>query len=122
MNRFHLLALAAAAAMAALGSSADAEPAFKSRSSVTRSSDGQGNVSASGSGGFATSSGVMGRRGGSFARNADGSVSAERNTTATNANTGVGFDGSTTYTKGSGVSRSASCTDAAGNSVTCGPR
>ena len=52
---------------------------------------------------------------------ADGSTaSATRNTTATNANTGVSYDGSTTWTKGSGFSRSGSCTDSGGNTVTCG--
>jgi hypothetical protein len=56
-----------------------------------------------------------------YSRSADGSsASAERNTTATNSNTGVTYDGATTWTKGEGVSRSGSCTDASGNTVTCG--
>jgi hypothetical protein len=54
-------------------------------------------------------------------RSADGSTaSAERNTTATNNHTGVTYDGQTTWTKGSGLSRSGSCKDSAGNTVTCG--
>ena len=57
----------------------------------------------------------------SFTRSADGSTaSAARSTTATNANTGVTYDGSSSWTKGSGFSRSGSCTDSAGNTVTCG--
>lgn len=56
-----------------------------------------------------------------YTRSADGSsASAERSTTATNKNTGVTYDGSTTWTKGSGFSRSGSCKDSAGNTVTCG--
>jgi len=50
----------------------------------------------------------------------DGQGNLNASSTATNANTGVTYDGSTTYTKGSGISRSAGCTDAAGNAVTCG--
>jgi hypothetical protein len=113
--------------------------------------DGQGNVVGSNAGGFTTESGGQGLRtrnfnrssngslnasglasasgangsadrSGSFTRNADGSASGERSTTLTNANTGVTLDGSTTYTKGSGVSRTASCKDAAGNTVSCGSR
>lgn len=110
--------------------------------------DGQGNVAGASAGGFTTESGGHGQRtrrfsrssdgsasasgqgsvsgqngsanrSGSFTRNADGSASGERSTTATNANTGVTFDASTSYTKGSGVTRSATCTDAAGNTVAC---
>jgi hypothetical protein len=87
-------------------------------SKVQRSSDGSINAStngsASGTNGSANSSS-------SFTRSADGSsASGSRNTSATNSNTGVTYDGSTTYTKGSGFSRSGSCTDASGNTVTCG--
>jgi hypothetical protein len=62
------------------------------------------------------------KRSTSYTRDADGNASGERSTTATNANTGATVDASTTYTKGSGsgLGRSASCKDAAGNSVTCG--
>lgn len=83
--------------------------------------DGQGNVSASGSGAFETASGLQGTRSARFTRSADGSgASGQRSTSVTNTNTGVTFDGSTTATQGSGVSRSASCKDAAGNTVACG--
>ena len=85
-------------------------------------SDGQGDaVGASGSA-FATSSGVHGIRTRSFERASDGSASGERSTRITNASTGVTVDGTSSYTKGSGASRSVSCTDAAGNAVACGPR
>jgi hypothetical protein len=83
-------------------------------------SDGQGNVDAGAASAFTTANGSHGQRTTRVSRSADGTASAERNTSATNANTGVTFDGSTTYTKGSGVSRSASCRDANGNTVTCG--
>jgi hypothetical protein len=84
--------------------------------------DGQGNLKAGSASGFTTASGGQGARTTQFTRSADGTASGERNATATNASTGVTFDGTATYTKGSGVSRSASCTDAAGNTVTCGKR
>jgi hypothetical protein len=82
--------------------------------------DGQGNVSASGNSGFTTASGSTGQRSTRFTRSADGTAAGERHTTATNANTGVTFDASTAYTQGSGISRSATCKDAAGNTVACG--
>jgi hypothetical protein len=84
-----------------------------------RTSDGA--VSASGQANATGANGGTAERSGSFTRNADGSASGERSTTATNANTGTTFNGSTSYTKGSGFSRSGGCTDAAGNSVSCGP-
>ena len=74
----------------------------------------------------ASRAGVSGNKGSAassktYTRSADGSsASAERNTTATNKNTGVTYDGSATWTKGSGFSRSGSCKDSAGNTVTCG--
>jgi hypothetical protein len=83
-------------------------------------SDGDGNVNARANSAFATANGSSGSTSKRFTRNADGSASGERNTTATNANTGVTYEGSTTYTKGEGVSRSGGCTDASGNTVTCG--
>jgi hypothetical protein len=114
-------------------------------------SDGQGHVAGAAGSGFTTDSGAQGQRSrrfnrtsdgaitasgqgsasgdngsasrsGSFNRNADGTASGDRSTTVTDANTGVTFDASTSYEKGSGVSRSASCKDAAGNTVTCGSR
>lgn len=84
-----------------------------------RSSDGavdaSGSASASGANGSAS-------RSGTYERKADGSASGTRSTTATNANTGNTVEATTTYTKGEGVSRSASCKDAAGNAATCGSR
>lgn len=83
--------------------------------------DGSGNVNARSSSAVTTANGSTGSTSKRFTRNADdGTASGERNTTATNANTGVTYNGSTTYTKGEGVSRSGGCTDASGNSVTCG--
>jgi hypothetical protein len=87
---------------------------------VNRSSD--GSVNASGQSGFETAGGGSVDRSGSYTRQADGTASGERSTTATNANTGMTFDGSTTYAKGSGVSRSGSCKDASGTTVSCGKR
>ncbi|RIX46072.1 MAG: hypothetical protein D3M94_10170 [Rhodocyclales bacterium GT-UBC] len=82
---------------------------------VSRHADG----SASRQGGFAAS----GERGsiqsqGSASRSVDGTVSGQRNTSATGAS-GNTYQGNTSYTKGEGVSHSASCTDAAGNSIPC---
>lgn len=83
-----------------------------------RSAD--GSVNANGQASATGRNGGSAERSASLDRNADGSASGRRSTTATNANTGVTFDGQTTYTKGSGVSRTGSCTDASGQSVTCG--
>ena len=57
-----------------------------------------------------------------YARTSDGSATASRTTSATNAGTGMTVDASSTWTKGSGASRSVSCTDASGKSVDCRPR
>jgi hypothetical protein len=84
-----------------------------------RNADGSASASANAS---ANGQNGSAERNASWTRNADGSASGSRNTTVTNANTGVTYDGATTYSKGSGLSRSASCTDAAGNSVSCGRR
>jgi hypothetical protein len=90
------------------------------RSARFKRSD-DGSVDASRQAKATTANGSTAERSASFTRSADGSsASAERSTTATNANTGVIYDGSTTWTKGSGLSRSGSCKDAAGNTVTCG--
>lgn len=83
-------------------------------------SDGEGNVDARANSAFTTANGSSGSTSKRFTRNADGTASGERSTTATNAHTGVTYDGAATYTKGEGVSRSGSCTDASGNTVTCG--
>jgi hypothetical protein len=82
--------------------------------------DGQGNVNASASSALSTVNGSTASRTARFSRSADGTASGQRSSTATNADTGVTWNGSTTYTQGSGVSRSGGCTDAAGNTVTCG--
>jgi hypothetical protein len=82
-----------------------------------RSAD--GSVDASGKGSVSTAKGDA-ERSGSFTRDASGNGNGERSTSVTNASTGVTLDASSTYSKGSGVSRSASCKDAAGNTVTCG--
>jgi hypothetical protein len=113
--------------------------------------DGEGNASGAARGGFTTESGARGGRYGefnrsddgsfsangnasaegdyrsadrssSFNRDADGNASGERSTTLTNKQTGNTFEGSTTYEKGEGVSRSAACTDASGNGIDCGSR
>lgn len=85
-----------------------------------RSADGSAN--ASGQGALTTANGSSADRSGSFTRDADGNASGDRSTTATNANTGMTMDASTSYTKGSGISRSTTCHDAAGNTVSCGAR
>jgi hypothetical protein len=84
-----------------------------------RSADGSATAS-----GHAEASGPIGSasRDGSYTRNGDGTAYGERNTSVTNARTGVTWDGSTTWSKGSGFSHSRSCTDAAGNAVSCALR
>ena len=113
--------------------------------------DGNGQVAAGSAGGFSTDAGGQGQRtrrfqrsadgsatasghagasgpngsasrDGSYTRSADGTASGERDTTVTNARTGVTWDGSTRYSQGAGFSRSLSCTDAAGQPVSCGGR
>lgn len=109
--------------------------------------DGQGNASGSRSGSIAgarggnagyqgsayrNDDGSAGRQGSAYAngpnggsastsggisRDADGNVNGARNTTATGAN-GSGFSGSTTVTDGS-VTRTATCTNAGGETVAC---
>jgi hypothetical protein len=149
MNPNRLFAAVAFVALAGFAwQTAQAQPQVNGQRRVT--SDGQGNGTAVGAGRFEAANGAQGQRSGrvkrnadgsvdahaqgslttanggtaardaQFTRNADGSASASRNTSATNARTGVSVDGSTTWTKGQGLSRSATCTDAAGNTVTCG--
>jgi hypothetical protein len=55
---------------------------------------------------------------GSASRSTDGAVSGQRSTTASGAN-GNTYQGNTSYTKGDGVSHTATCSDAAGNSIPC---
>lgn len=59
---------------------------------------------------------------GSASRSADGTVQQSRNTTLTNASTGNTMNVSESYSKGSGVTRSASCSDASGNAIPCPSR
>jgi hypothetical protein len=107
------------AAGSAGGFSTDAGGQGQRTRRFQRSADGSatadGHASASGPNGSAS-------RDGSYTRNADGTAYGERDTTVTNARTGVTWDGSTRYGQGAGVSRSLSCTDAAGQAVSCGRR
>lgn len=125
MTRVHLPSILAAVAAAAgfvmitMAPSALAQGQAFGRAGVR--SDGNGNVHGAAGSGFSTDAGGQGLRTRSFNRSSDGSVSAQSQGHATTAN-GTTFDGSTTYTKGSGFSRSASCRDAAGNAVSCAPR
>jgi hypothetical protein len=111
--------------------------------------DGDGNVDAGQRGAFTTGNGAQGRtasefhrtddgavdarrdtslsgdngsydRSSSFTRDEDGNAQGQRSTSITNDNTGVSYDAQTSYQKGEGFSRSASCTDASGDTVTCG--
>ena len=84
-------------------------------STTTRNADG----SASHQGGF-TATGAKGTvdSSGNVTKGADGSVNGSRTTTATGAN-GTTYNGSTTYSKDTGVQHTGTCTDAAGNTVAC---
>jgi hypothetical protein len=75
--------------------------------------------SASRTGGFAAS-GSQGtvQSSGSANRAADGTVSGERTTSATGAQGGT-YNANTTYQSGQGVTRTATCTNAAGETVAC---
>lgn len=127
MKRIHLTSLLAAIAATAAGLVMVTMAAQSSHAQVHAggqrrvATDGNGNVNAVAGSGFNTAAGGQGLRTRSFQRDADGNASARSQTSVTGAN-GKSFDGSTTYTKGSGFSRSASCKDAAGNSVSCAPR
>lgn len=72
----------------------------------------QGGLSGSGARGSIASQGQA-------TRNADGTYSGQRSTQATNAATGNSYDGNTTYNSTDGVKRTATCTDAGGNSINC---
>jgi hypothetical protein len=126
-----------------------AEPALNVQRSAHHRADGQGHGAAQRGGTFSTANGAQGARSQhaarsgdgafnagsraavsgengsaqgskSFTRSADGGASGQRSTRAANAQTGVTYEGSTTFTKGSGIARSGGCTNAAGDSVTCG--
>lgn len=81
---------------------------------TSRSDDGtvthQGRLAANGAKGSVESSG-------GFTKTEDG-ITQSRTTTATGAN-GGSYQGSTSYDKNTGLTHSASCTDASGNSVPC---
>ena len=87
--------------------------------STTRSVDGSashsGTVSAQNAQGSLHSSGEA-------SRNADGSVEQARSTTATSAATGNSVLTQSSYSKDSGLSRSATCYDASGTAMACPTR
>ena len=87
--------------------------------STTRSADGSashsGAVSAQGAQGSLQSSGGA-------TRNADGTVAQARSTTATSAATGNSVQAQSSYSKDTGLSRSATCYDASGTAMACPTR
>ncbi len=118
--------------------------AFGARGYTT---DGQGNVKGGSTQGFSTTSGAQGVRAGTFSRSSDGSfqrqggatlqsskgsmttqgsmtksadgtVSGSRSTSATNS-AGYSYEGSTTYSSGSGVNHTGTCYDPEGNPIPC---
>jgi len=127
MKRIHLTSILAAAAAAAAGlvmvtmAAQSAHAQLQAGGQRRLTTDGKGNVNAVAGSGFSTAAGGQGLRTRSFSRDADGSVDARGQVSVNGAN-GKSFDGSTTYTQGSGFSRNASCKDAAGNAVSCAPR
>ena len=86
---------------------------------LTQGADGsvlhQSGVKASGSRGSVNSTG-------GYTRNADGTLSQNRNTGITNAATGNSYQGSTSYDASNGLSRSATCYNAAGDVIACPSR
>lgn len=87
--------------------------------STTRRADGSashsGTVSAQNAQGSLQSSGGA-------SRNADGTVTQARSTTATNATTGNSVQAQSSYSKDNGWSRSATCHDASGTALACPTR
>lgn len=83
---------------------------------TTRSADGtvnhQSGGAVSGTNGSASSYG-------SFSKNADGTASGSRSTTAQSKTSEASYQGNTTYNSSDGVQHSGTCTNAAGESVTC---
>lgn len=59
---------------------------------------------------------------GNATRNADGTYSGSRNSTATSAATGNSYNGATTYDTANGVSRTNTCTTAGGATIACPKR
>ncbi len=120
---------------------------FRTRSMST---DGQGNVAAGSISSFRTPAGTIGGRGGvttrtsdgtvnhqsgmavsgsmgsvqsqgDFSKASDGTVSGSRNTNA-QSQSGASYQGQTSYSTGSGLTHTGTCTDANGNPVTCPQR
>jgi hypothetical protein len=56
---------------------------------------------------------------GSSSRNADGSVNANRNSSATNAHTGNSYNGQTTYSTQDGVNHTGTCSTSTGEIIPC---
>ena len=87
--------------------------------STTRNADGSashsGAVSAQNAQGSLQSSGGV-------TRNADGTVTQARTSTATSAATGNSVQAQSSYSKDTGLSRSATCYDASGAAMACPPR
>ncbi|UCU99128.1 hypothetical protein [Acidovorax radicis] len=87
--------------------------------STTRNADGSasrtGTVSAQNAQGNLQSSGAA-------TRNADGTVTQARSTTATSAAPGNSVQAQSSYSKDSGLSRSATCYDASGTAMACPTR
>ena len=76
-----------------------------------------GSASRQGSAAFTGPNGASGRTDGTLARDADGNITGQRDTTATGANGGT-YAGSTTRADGT-TTRTATCTNAAGDVVAC---
>jgi hypothetical protein len=97
--------------------------ASNANGSASRSAVAQRN--ADGSASRSSQAAVTGAKGsaatsGSATRSADGTVNANRETTATSAATGNSADVKSSYTSGSGASRTVTCTNAAGQTIACG--
>jgi hypothetical protein len=97
---------------------------FKGRNGSQGARAGQTTVNPDGSATRMSGGSVSGPRGsassqGSATRNADGTYNGSRSSTATNAATGNTYDGSTTYDSTNGVSRTATCSNPAGESIPC---
>ena len=87
--------------------------------STTRSVDGSASHSGTVS---AQNAQVSLHSSGGASRNADGSVEQTRSTTATSAATGNSVQTQSSYSKDSGLSRSATCYDASGTAMACPTR
>ncbi len=98
--------------------------AFKGANGATGGRQSSATVNPDGSATRSGRFGATGSRGsvastGSSTRNADGTYSGNRSTTATNRATGNTYSGSTSYDSTNGVNRTATCKDAAGNTIAC---